>query len=59
MSILKWTLIFFVLALVAALLGFGGIAGAMAGVAEILFYVFLAVAVISLLAGLSRRTADA
>lgn len=38
---LSWALIFFVLALVAAALGFGGLAGAMAGVAKILFFVFL------------------
>ena len=55
MSILKWTLIFFVFALIAALLGFGGVAGAAAGVAELLFYVFLVVAVISLAAGLMRE----
>lgn len=54
MSILKWALIFFVVAIIAAVLGFGGIAGAMAGVAELLFYVFLAVAVVAFLLGMSR-----
>ena len=37
------------------LLGFGGIAGASAGIAQILFFVFLALLVLSLIAGLFRR----
>lgn len=36
---LKWALIFAVVAIVAAALGFGGIAGAAAGIAKILFFV--------------------
>jgi len=54
--VLYWAAIFFVLALVAGLLGFGGIAGAATLVAEILFFVFLVALVISLAMGLSRRT---
>lgn len=46
---LRWALTFFVLALVAALFGFGGIATAAAGVAKLLFFVFLAIFVISLI----------
>jgi uncharacterized membrane protein YtjA (UPF0391 family) len=38
----KWALIFAVIALLAAVLGFGGIAGASAGIAKILFFVGLA-----------------
>lgn len=38
---LGWTLTFFIIALIAAALGFGGIAGASAGIAQILFIVFL------------------
>jgi hypothetical protein len=34
---LYWTAVFFIVALVAAVLGFGGIAGASAGIAKILF----------------------
>lgn len=49
---LRWALIFFVVALVAALFGFGGIAGSAAGIAEILFYGFLIVAVITLVMSL-------
>ena len=37
---LKWALIFAVIALIAAGLGFGGIAGAAAGIAKILFFLF-------------------
>lgn len=47
-SVFKWALIFAVLALVAALAGFGGMAGAFAGIAKILFFVGLALVVIFL-----------
>jgi uncharacterized membrane protein YtjA (UPF0391 family) len=43
---LKWAVIFLIVALVAALLGFGGIAGAASGIALTLFYVFIAVTVV-------------
>ncbi len=38
---LGWALTFLVVALVAALFGFGGIATASAGIAQVLFFVFL------------------
>jgi len=41
--------------LIAALLGFGGIAGSFVGVAKILFVVFLIIAVLSFLGGGFRR----
>jgi uncharacterized membrane protein YtjA (UPF0391 family) len=44
-----------VFALIAALLGFGGIAGSFVGVAKILFVVFLIIAVLSFLGGGFRR----
>ena len=40
---LGWALTFFVLAIIAAAFGFGGIASAFASVAQILFFVFLVV----------------
>ena len=40
---------------VAGLLGFGGIASAASGVAQILFFIFLVLFVVSLIAGLMRR----
>jgi uncharacterized membrane protein YtjA (UPF0391 family) len=55
---LRWALAFFVLALVAALFGFGGLAATSAGIAKALFYVFLIVFLVSLIFGLtaSRRS---
>ena len=44
-----------VIALIAAVLGFGGIAGSFVGVAKILFFVFLVLAVLSFLGGGFRR----
>lgn len=52
-TMLKWALIFFIVALVAALFGFGGIAGTAAGIAKILFIGFLIVAAIALIMGLA------
>ncbi len=46
---LGWAIGFFVAALVAAVFGFGGIASAFTGIAIILFWVFLALFVLSLL----------
>jgi uncharacterized membrane protein YtjA (UPF0391 family) len=48
---LRWALIFLVIAIVAALFGFGGIAGAAANIAVVLFWVFLAVTVVLFLMG--------
>lgn len=48
---LSWALTFLIIALIAAALGFGGIAGAATGIAKILFFVFLIAFVISLVAG--------
>ncbi len=49
-SMLGWALTFFILAIIAALLGFGGIAGAAASIAKILFFVFLALLVVTFVA---------
>lgn len=46
-AMLSWALTFFILALIAAVLGFTGIAGAAAGIAKLLFYIFLILLVIS------------
>lgn len=51
---LRWALVFFVVALVAAVLGFGGIAIAAAGIGKVLFFGFLVLALVSLIAGLTR-----
>ncbi len=47
----KWALIFLIVALVAALFGFGGIAGAAAGIAKILFFIGLALVALFLILG--------
>ncbi|MCB1555241.1 MAG: DUF1328 domain-containing protein [Xanthomonadales bacterium] len=52
---LYYAIVFFVIALLAAVFGFGGIAGAATGIAKILFFVFLVLFVISLLVGRRPR----
>lgn len=49
---LKWAAIFFIIAIVAALFGFTGIAAGAAEIAKILFYIAVAIFVIFLLMGL-------
>ena len=53
--LLSWALIFFVIALVAALFGFTGIAVAAAGIAKILFFIFFVLFIVALITGLFRR----
>lgn len=48
---LSWALTFLIIALVAAALGFGGVAGTAAWAAKVLFVVFLILFVVSLIAG--------
>jgi len=48
---LSWSIFFLIIALFAALLGFSSIAGAAAGIAKILFGVFLVLFVVSLFFG--------
>jgi uncharacterized membrane protein YtjA (UPF0391 family) len=49
---LKWAAIFFVIALIAAALGFGGVASAAAGIAKVLFFIFLVLFLVALAAGI-------
>jgi uncharacterized membrane protein YtjA (UPF0391 family) len=51
---LRWALIFFVVAIVAALFGFTGIASASAGIAQILFFVFVVLLLAVLILGFAR-----
>lgn len=57
---IRWAIIFLVVGLVLAVLGFGGIGGAFIGIAKILFFVaiglFLLFLVLGLLAG--KKVAD-
>ncbi|HEV7799896.1 MAG TPA: DUF1328 domain-containing protein [Burkholderiales bacterium] len=52
---LYYAALFFVIALVAALFGFGGIAAGAVEIAKILFFIFLVLFVVSLIVGLMRR----
>jgi uncharacterized membrane protein YtjA (UPF0391 family) len=52
---LYWALMFFIVALIAGVLGFGGVAAASSGIAQILFWVFLVLFLLSLVLG--RRPA--
>jgi uncharacterized membrane protein YtjA (UPF0391 family) len=52
---LRWAVIFFVIALVAGILGFAGIMVAAAGIAKLLFYVFLILFLLSLIGSLIRK----
>jgi len=54
---LRWALIFFIVALIAAVFGFGGIAEAATGIAQILFVIFLVLFLLSLIVGVGRRPA--
>jgi len=49
---LRWAVVFFIIAIIAALFGFGGIAATASGIAQILFYIFLVLFLIALIFGL-------
>lgn len=51
---LGWALTFLVIALIAAVFGFGGVYSAATGIAKILFFVFLVLFVVSLIFGRGR-----
>lgn len=55
---LSWALTFFVLAIIAAVFGFGGIAGALASVAKFLAILFIVLFVVTLIANMiqGRKT---
>jgi len=55
---LRWSLAFFVIAIIAAVFGFGGIAAGATEIARVLFFFFMVVFVVSLVWELvtGRRT---
>lgn len=53
---LYYAAVFLVIALIAALFGFTGIAGGAVAIAKVLFFVFTVMFVVLLIAGLMRRT---
>jgi len=55
LAMLQYALVFFVIALIAAIFGFGGIAAGAVEIAKILFFIFLVVALVAAVMGLVRR----
>lgn len=53
---LHYAVVFFIIALIAAVFGFGGIAASAAGIAKVLFFVFVILAVGSFLLNLTRKS---
>jgi len=53
---LHYAVVFFVIALVAAVFGFGGIAASAVEIGKILFLVFLVLAIVSYLFGSRRKS---
>lgn len=53
-TMLSWSVTFLIIALIAAALGFGGIAGTAVGIAKILFFVFIVLFILSLIFGRKR-----
>jgi uncharacterized membrane protein YtjA (UPF0391 family) len=51
----SWAIAFFIIALIAAFFGFGGVAASAVGIGKIIFVVALILAIVSLVAG--RRSA--
>ncbi len=54
-NLLHYAIVFLVIALVAAAVGFGGVAGVAMDGARILFWVFIILFVVSLVGGILRR----
>jgi uncharacterized membrane protein YtjA (UPF0391 family) len=52
---LYWAVVFLIIAIIAGIFGFGGIAAASAGIAKILFFIFIAVFLVTLIMGFARR----
>jgi uncharacterized membrane protein YtjA (UPF0391 family) len=54
-AMLHYAVVFFVIALIAAIFGFGGIAAGAVEIAKILFFVFLLMAAVTFVVSLIRR----
>jgi uncharacterized membrane protein YtjA (UPF0391 family) len=52
LSMLYWALVFLVISIIAAVFGFGRISEAAAGIAKILFFIFIVIFVVLLLVSL-------
>jgi len=51
---LYWSVVFFIISMIAALFGFGGISAASAGIAQILFFIFVVLFAVTLLFHLAK-----
>jgi uncharacterized membrane protein YtjA (UPF0391 family) len=58
-NMLGWALTFLIVALVAAVFGFGGVAAAATNIAMIIFYVAIALFLVSLVWGMFSRRSSA
>lgn len=54
-DMLYYAVVFLIIAIIAGALGFGGIAGASTGIAQILFFIFLGLLLLSLIASIIRK----
>lgn len=54
--VLHYAVVFLVIALIAAVLGFGGIAADAAGLAKLLFFVFAGLSAVAFALGLKRKS---
>ena len=53
---LYYAAVFFIIAIVAGLLGFGGVAAGASSIAQVLFFIFLVLFLVSLVGGLMKRS---
>jgi len=51
MGLLRWAVVFLVIAIIAAVFGFGNIAAGAADIAKVLFFIFLAICVLLFILG--------
>ena len=52
---LWWALVLFIVSIIAGVFGFGAVATAAAGIAKILFFIFVVLFVLALVSGVVRR----
>jgi uncharacterized membrane protein YtjA (UPF0391 family) len=52
---LYWAAVFFIISIIAAVFGFGPVASGAHDIAMVLFWIFLVLFIVSLLAGVVRR----
>lgn len=56
-SLLHWAVIFLIVAVIAAIFGFGGVAGTAMGGAQMLFWAAIVLFIVSVVVGLIQRRA--